>query len=158
MLDSHRLKVCWQVVWVDPHATEAGMVDSLKYLNPDNKLSSDQHINNIQQRINQRQPDISKFKGLNVVSQLLHLSEDLLNLSRSAAKTIHLPAPGLSEINSKAMKGKAITVTQGISHPFNSHFTLVYSGCRYMTLRGRGAHFGKSLVPVAITALNRVTH
>lgn len=48
-------------------------------------------------------------------------------------------------------------IAQDITHPLNHHFTVLPSGRRYRSLECSCACLGKSLVAIAIVALNRVT-
>lgn len=54
--------------------------------------------------------------------------------------------------------GLALIIANGTDHPLNSHFTLLPSGHRDRTLKWRRAGFGRSLVPSAIAALNKLPH
>jgi hypothetical protein len=79
----------------------------------------------------------------------------LTRVTNIAAKLIGLPTPTLSELNIKAISHIASTIALDNTHPLNCHFTVMPSGRRYRSLLCRRARYGKSLVPAAITALNK---
>ena len=164
--------------------TQLKTVDSIKYprLTIDNKLSFNQHTSDIQKRSHQRLYAIRKLKGLYVAPHLLLLLYKcivqpillycstcffnmltvknrviLTRVTNIAAKLIGLPTVwALSELNLKAISRIASTIAQDNTHPLNCHLTIMPSGRRYRSLLCRRARYGKSLVPAAIAALNKM--
>ena len=159
------------------------LVDSFKYLGItlDNKLNFDHHTTDTHKRCQQRLYPIRKLRSLSVKPHLLLLlyrsiiesillycatcyftmfpltnRNKLLQITKTSSKIIGLPTPNLPALIDTAITRKALTIAHNPSHPLNPCFTLLPSGRRYRQLLCKKARFGKSFVPSAITALNRV--
>jgi len=145
----------------------------------DNKITFDQNTNYILKRSHQRPSAIHRLKGLYVAPHLLLLLYQsiiqpillycsicffhmltvtnrvkLTRITHTAAKTIGLPTPNLTELNNKAIARIATSIEQDITNPLNLHLIPLPSGRRYRTMRCRRARLGRSLVPAAIACLN----
>ncbi len=78
----------------------------------------------------------------------------LSKVSNIAAKVKGLSTPNLTELNNRAITCIAISIEHDSTHPLNEYIAPLPSGRRYRAMRCRSAHFGRSLIPSAITYLN----
>lgn len=165
------------------HGQSVEQVSTFKYLGLtiDNKLNFNEHATITQKRAQQRLYIIRKLKSLSVAPHLLLLlyksiiqplllycspcffniltvtsKNKLIKISNLASKIIHLPTPSLTDANDKAITRLAHTIANSPDHPLNQFFTFLPSGRRYRTVDWQKAHFKKSFVPSAITALNKL--
>ncbi|KAI2664123.1 RNA-directed DNA polymerase from mobile element jockey [Labeo rohita] len=125
------------------HGQPVEQVSTFKYLGLtiDNKLNFNEHVTITQKRAQQR---------------LVTSKNKLIKFSHLASKIIQLPTPSLTDANDTATTRLARTIASSPDHPLNRFFTLLPSGRRYRALDWKKAHFKKSFVPSAITALNKL--
>ncbi|KAI2649485.1 RNA-directed DNA polymerase from mobile element jockey [Labeo rohita] len=165
------------------HGQPVEQVSTFKYLGLtiDNKLNFNEHVTITQKRAQQRLYAIRKLRSLHVAPHLLLLlyksiiqplllycspcffttlsvtsKNKLIKFSHLASKIIQLPTPSLTDANDTATTRLARTIASSPDHPLNRFFTLLPSGRRYRALDWKKAHFKKSFVPSAITALNKL--
>jgi hypothetical protein len=95
-----------------------------------------------------------------VFHHLLSVTErnKLIKIANSASKIIGLPVPSLSDINDKALLGKACAVSADTTHPLHEEFQLLPSRVRFRAPKFKKAKLRRSFIPNAIAALNSLTN
>lgn len=85
-----------------------------------------------------------------------YTSSNLTEIAHTASKLISYPNPDLSPLNHRAVTWLARTITNDPDHPLKSHFVLLPSGHRHITLRCKQAHVSDSFVPSIVCDLETI--